>query len=315
MSVKETIQVNIPAAVNRKKQSGLSRILGSASILNILYIPAFVLFCMFIFYPFFKGIQISFTNWNGYSQTYKWVGFTNYHRMVSDPDIAKVIRNTFIYGLGSAFLQNIIGLAYALFLNQKIRLKGLTRTIVYLPAIISPLIMGYIWYFFFQFKGGAINDIILLFTDQPINLLGNPNLNVWLITFVNTYQYLGIAMVIYLAGLQTIPKDYYEAATIDGANAFYKFIHVTWPLLAPSVTISIVLNVIGGLQLFDVISALTNSGPGYSSASLSTLTYLLYFGREDAGYAAAIGILMFVIISVISIVILLYLRRREVGAS
>jgi len=253
----------------------------------------------------------SFTNWDGYSQTYKWIGWSNYRRMISDPDVARVIRNTFIYGLGSALFQNIIGLAYALFLNLNVRLRGLTRTIVYLPAIISPLIMGYIWYFFFQYHGGAINDIVLLFSDEPLNLLGDPDLNVWMITVVNTYQFCGVAMVILLAGLQVIPKDFHEAATIDGAGALARFRHVTWPLLAPAVTVSVVLNVIGGLKLFDVITALTNSGPGYSSASLSTLMYLLYFGRQDAGYAATIGNLMFVIISVVSFTILFYLKRRE----
>lgn len=279
--------------------------------LNVLYVPALVLFGLFILYPFLRGLMYSFTNWDGYSQTFKWIGWSNYRRMFADPDVARVIRNTFIYGLGSALFQNIIGLAYALFLNQRIRMRALTRTIIYLPAIISPLIMGYIWYFFFQYNGGAINDIILLFADEPVNLLGDPDLNVWMITVVNTYQFLGVAMVILLAGLQVIPKDYYEAATIDGAGALSRFRHVTWPLLAPAVTVSVVLNVIGGLKLFDVITALTNSGPGYSSASLSTLMYLLYFGRQDAGYAATIGNLMFVIISVVSFTILFYLRRRE----
>jgi len=279
--------------------------------LNLLYVPALVLFGLFILYPFIRGLMYSFTNWDGYSQTFKWIGWSNYRRMFADPDVARVIRNTFIYGLGSALFQNIIGLAYALFLNQRIRMRALTRTIIYLPAIISPLIMGYIWYFFFQYNGGAINDVILLFADEPVNLLGDPDLNVWMITVVNTYQFLGVAMVILLAGLQVIPKDYYEAATIDGAGALSRFRHVTWPLLAPAITVSVVLNVIGGLKLFDVITALTNSGPGYSSASLSTLMYQLYFGRQDAGYAATIGNLMFVIISVVSFTILFYLKRRE----
>ncbi|WP_248930872.1 carbohydrate ABC transporter permease [Paenibacillus hamazuiensis] len=280
--------------------------------LNLLYAPALILFALFIFYPFLKGIQISFTNWDGYSQEYKWIGFANYERMTTDPDIGKVIWNTFIYGIGSTILQNIVGLAYALFLNRSLATRGLTRTIVYLPVIISPLIMGYIWYFFFQYQGGAINDILLLFQEKPANLLGDSDLNVWIITFVNTYQYLGIAMVIFLAGLQSIPRDYYEAATIDGAGSYARFCHVTWPLLAPSFTVSMVLNLIGGLKLFDVITALTNSGPGYASASLSTLMYQLYFGRQDAGYAASIGNLMFAIISVVSIFALMYLRRREV---
>ncbi|MFC5649302.1 carbohydrate ABC transporter permease [Paenibacillus solisilvae] len=284
----------------------------SGVLLNLLYVPALILFVVFIFYPFIKGIQISFTNWNGYNQDYKWIGWSNYKRMMEDPDMGRVIKNTLIYGIGSSFFQNLIGLAYALFLNMSIRTRGLTRTVIYMPVIISSLIMGYIWYFFFQYDGGAINDILLLFQDEPSNLLGDKNVNSWLITFVNTYQYLGIAMVLFLAGLQSIPKDYYEAATIDGASSFQRFIHITWPLLAPSFTVSMTLNLIGGLKLFDVIVAMTNSGPGYASASMSSIMYLLYFGREDAGYAATIGILMFVMISIVSIFALFLLRRREV---
>lgn len=296
------------------RSSAFKRFVRSGGMLNLLYVPALILFFVFILYPFMKGIQISFTNWNGYNQGYKWVGLQNYERMLDDPDIVKIIKNTVIYGVGSAVFQNVIGLLYALFLNMSFRARGVVRTIIYLPVIISSLIMGYIWYFFFQYDGGAINDILLLFQDQPSNLLGDPQVNVWIITFVNTYQYLGIAMVLFLAGLQTIPKDYYEAATIDGAGAFSRFIHVTWPLLAPAFTVSMVLNLIGGLKLFDVITALTNSGPGYASASLSTLMYLLYFGREDAGYAAAIGILMFIMISIVSMISLIFLRKREVSA-
>jgi raffinose/stachyose/melibiose transport system permease protein len=280
--------------------------------INLLYLPALLLFCIFIFYPFFKGIAISFTNWDGYSQTSSWVGLENYKRMLTDSNIITVVKNTLIYGVGSTLLQNIIGLAYALLLNQSIKTRGLTRTIVYLPVIISPLIMGYIWYFIFQFNGGALNDIILLFRDQPINLLSMPNVNVWLITFVNTFQFLGIAMTIYLAGLQSIPQDYYEAADLDGASSLARFRHITLPMLAPSITINIVLNIIGGLKLFDVIIAMTNGGPGYASQSLSTMMYQTYFARQDAGYAASLGNLMFVIISCISLAALVYLRRREI---
>jgi raffinose/stachyose/melibiose transport system permease protein len=281
--------------------------------LNVMYLPALLLFIVFIFYPFFKGLQISFTNWDGFSQTYDWIGLDNYKRMLRDPNIGTIVKNTLIYGIGSTLFQNIIGLAYALLLNQEMKTRGITRTIIYLPVIISPLIMGYIWYFFFQYDGGALNDIILLFRNTPLNILADPQWNVWIIMFVNTYQYLGIAMVIYLAGLQTIPRDFYEAAQIDGASSWQRFKHVTLPMLMPSITINIVLNLIGGLKLFDVIISLTKGGPGYASQSLSTVMYKYYFASMDAGYAAALGNLMFVLISVISITALIYLRRKEIN--
>ncbi|WP_338012207.1 sugar ABC transporter permease [Paenibacillus beijingensis] len=205
-------------SAGRPVPSYFRRLARSGSVINLLYMPALLLFAIFIFYPFLKGIQISFTNWDGYNQHYKWIGIDNYKRMLQDPDIKTVIKNTFIYGLGSTIFQNVIGLLYALFLNMSIRIRGVVRTIIYLPVIISALIMGYIWYFLFPIRRRAINDILLLFQDRPSNLLGDPNVNVWIITFVNTYQYLGIAMVLFLAGLQSIPQDYYEAATIDGAG-------------------------------------------------------------------------------------------------
>ena len=277
-----------------------------------MYLPALLLLAVFIFYPFVQGVRYSFTNWDGYSEHFRWVGLLQYQRFLSDPDMLRTIVNTFIYGCGSTLLQNILGLAYALFLDQNIRGKGLVRTIVYLPIIISPLIMGYISYFFFQYDGGAANDVLHLLGQAPVDWLGNGPTAVWIITFVNTYQYMGVAMIIYLAGLQAIPREYQDAAAIDGASALARFRFITLPLLMPAITVSVVYNVIGGLKLFDVIVAMTNGGPGYASQSLSTMMYNLYFAREDAGYAATLGNIMFLIITIVGIALLFALRRKEV---
>ena len=147
-----------------------------------------------------------------------------------------------------------------------------------------------------------------------VNILGNVDINIWIIVFVNTFQFVGVAMIIYLAGLQSISRDFYEAANIDGASAFQKFKNITLPLLMPSITINIVINIIGGLKLFDVIISLTGGGPGNSSQSMSTFMYDLYFTREDAGYAATQGVLMMVIILILSLLALIYFKRKEVEA-
>jgi raffinose/stachyose/melibiose transport system permease protein len=284
----------------------------SPRMVNLMYLPALLLLAVFIFYPFVQGVRYSFTNWDGYSEHFRWVGLLQYQRFLSDPDMLRTIVNTFIYGCGSTLLQNILGLAYALFLDQNIRGKGLVRTIVYLPIIISPLIMGYISYFFFQYDGGAANDVLHLLGQAPVDWLGNGPTAVWIITFVNTYHYMGVAMIIYLAGLQAIPREYQDAAAIDGASALARFRFITLPLLMPAITVSVVYNVIGGLKLFDVIVAMTNGGPGYASQSLSTMMYNLYFAREDAGYAATLGNIMFLIITIVGIALLFALRRKEV---
>lgn len=279
-----------------------------------MYLPALFVVSFFIIYPFFDGLRISFTDWNGFSQTFNYIGFEQYKRMFNDPDTWIVVKNTLLYGVGSTLFQNLVGLGYALLLNQSIRFKAATRTIIYLPVIISPLIMGYIWYFFFAYQGGALNDVLMWLGFDAINILSNPDVNAWLIVLVNTYQFVGVAMIIYLAGLQSISKDFYEAANIDGASPWQKFKNITLPLLMPSITINIILNIIGGLKLFDVIISLTGGGPGNASQSLSTYMYDLYFARQNAGYAATQGVLMVAIILIITLFALYFLRRKEVEA-
>jgi raffinose/stachyose/melibiose transport system permease protein len=277
-----------------------------------MYLPALLLFGVFIYYPVLQGIRISFTNWNGYSPNYSFVGLENYRYMFTDTRTYKVIINTLIYGLGSTLFQNVLGLAYAVLLNTNLKGKAIVRTIVYFPVIVAPIIMGYVFYFIFQYDGGAVNDILLALGKEPVDWLGNGPRAVWLITLVNTFQYMGVSMVIYLAGLQAIPKEYLEAAEIDGASGFYKFFHITLPLLMPAITVSIVLNIIEGLKLFDVIISMTNGGPGYASHSLSTMMSDLFFAGQNAGFASALGNLMFVIISFFGISSLRFLRRKEV---
>lgn len=290
----------------------IKKFFNTSKALNILYLPAILLFIAFIFVPFIKGLFISFTNWDGYSANKTFVGFEQYLRMLKDPNILTVIKNTIIFGIGSTIFQNVIGLGYALFLDQKLKGTKIARTIVYLPVIISPLIMGYVWYFFFQYSGGALNDILIMMGKDGVDWLADGSRAVWLITMVNTYQFLGVSMILYLAGLQGISKDYAEAAGIDGATAWQRFRHITLPLLMPSITTSMVMNIIGGFKLFDAIVALTNGGPGYSSHSLSTMMYNLYFTQQDAGYASALGVFMFILIALVSITTLVQLRKKEV---
>lgn len=298
--------------IGKVRGNQLKKFFDSPVSLNLMYIPALLLFSVFIYYPLVQGVKFSFTNWNGYSPDYSFVGLENYRYMFTDTRSYKVILNTLIYGLGSTLFQNVLGLAYAMLLNTNLKGRGIVRTIVYFPVIVAPLIMGYVFYFILQYDSGALNDILLALGKEPVDWLGNGPRAVWLITLVNTFQYMGVSMVIYLAGLQAIPKEYLEAAEIDGASGFYKFFHITLPLLMPAITVSIVLNIIEGLKLFDVVISLTNGGPGYASHSLSTMMSDLFFAGQNAGFAAALGNLMFVIISFFGITSLRFLRRREV---
>lgn len=280
--------------------------------MDLFYIPALVLFFVFVIVPFGKGIFLSFTNWNGYSQSYKMVGFSNYVRMFTDSNVLIAFRNTLIYGAGSTVIQNVLGILLAIFLNQKFRGRGVVRTVIYLPVMIAPLIMGYIMYFFFTYNNGAINDILALFGMAPVDWLADGSRATIILTMVNSLQFVGISMVIYLAGLQNISAMYYEAAAIDGASALQEFFHITLPLLTPAITSSVTINLIGGLKLFDVISALTSGGPGYDTHSVSTLIHRFYFGGERAGYASAVGLVFFVFIMIISNIVVKNLEKRQV---
>src|SRR5699024_7923979 len=168
--------------------------------------------------------------------------------------------------------------------------------------------------FFFAYQGGALNDVLMWLGFDAINILSNPDVNAWLIVLVNTYQFVGVAMIIYLAGLQSISKDLYEAANIDGASPWQKFKNITLPVSIPSITINVILDIILGLTLFDVIISLTGGGPGHASQSLSPYMYDLYFARQNAGYAATQGVLMVALILIITLFALYFLRRKEVEA-
>ena len=280
--------------------------------MNLFYVPALVLFALFVIYPFFKGVYLSFTNWNGYSRSFKMIGLKNYVNLFKDKNVHRAFANTLVYGVGSTVIQNALGVLLAVFLNKKFRGRSLVRTVIYLPVMIAPLIMGYVMYFFFNYNRGAINDVLKLFGAAPVDWLASGNRAVFILTLVNSLQFVGISMVIYLAGLQNIPSMYYEAAEIDGIGVKQRFFYITLPLLMPAVTSSVTLNLIGGLKLFDVISALTGGGPGYDTHSLSTLIHKYYFGGERAGYASAIGLVFFVFIMFVSNIVVKALQRRQV---
>lgn len=280
--------------------------------MNFLYIPALAVMICFIIYPLIRGVFISLFQWNGYSQSMKFVGLKNYLSLFSDKKFVNSFLNTLLYGFGSALLQNIFGLGLALLVDCKFKTNNLLRTIVYLPVMVSSLVMGYIMYFFLQYNHGVLNEVLVWFNIEPINWLKDANRGKIFITLINSWQYVGMAMIVYLAGLQNIPTMYMEAAALDGGNWWNVFWHVTLPLLIPAMTTAVVTNVIGGLKLNDVVISLTNGGPANKTHSLSTFISYNYFEMEKAGYASAIGIFMFVFIYIVSTLLTNFFKKREV---
>ncbi len=268
--------------------------------MDLFYIPALLFLILFVAYPLGNAFRVSLLKWNGYSTHKTFVGIQNYIRMVADPTFWVSFRNTCLYGFGSTLFQQILGLLLALFVNSKIKGRNLIRTIVYLPAMMSGLVMGYIQYFFFQYDKGVLNEIISWFGFAPVDWMGQGGRAVAIIIFVNVWQFTGLSMIIYLAGLQNVSAAYYEAAEIDGANSMQIFKYITLPSLYPSIVSSTMFNLIGGLKLFDVIQAMTGGGPGNASHSLSSYLTREYFGAEKAGYAGALGVFIFVFIMLVS---------------
>lgn len=279
--------------------------------LSLMTVPALALFVIFVLFPLISGLQISFTNWNGYSQHYTYVGLQNYKDMLHSSNVWIALRNTVIYGFGSTALQILLGLALACLLVDRFALRSATRTIVYLPAMVAQLVIGYIWYFLFTYERGALNDVMKLLGKEPVDWLATGARSVLIITLINAIEYSGNTMVIFLAGLESIPDMYKEAASIDGASGWQVFRHITIPLLMPAFTTSLVLNIIYGLKLFGLVVSLTDGGPGFASHSLSSLINTMYFSYQRAGMASAIGVMCFMFIMTVSILLRKWLAKKE----
>ena len=277
-----------------------------------LCIPAFLLIFIFMIVPLGNAVKVSFFKWNGYSQKMRWVGLENYGSIFTDKVFLRSTANTFIYGFGSTLLQNIAGLSAALFVNRQLKGRNLVRLILYMPIMISGVIMGAIQYYIFNYDNGVLNNLLNLFGIGNIYWMESGIGSVLIITLINSWQAMGFCMLIYLAGLQNIPKMYEEAALLDGTSRRQIFFKIDLPLLMPAITTAVITNLIGGFKLYDIIVTLTNGGPNRKSLSLSYYISLLYFNDEKAGYSAAVGIALFIIIFIVAVPINQYLRSREV---
>ncbi|MBE6723109.1 MAG: sugar ABC transporter permease [Ruminococcaceae bacterium] len=274
-------------------------------------VPAFLLFSLFFLYPLTQGIGMSLTDWDGVSPA-KFIGLKNFTDFFQDERAVGDIKNTLLFALGSAPLLNVIGLCYALLMNGKFKGKSAARVIIYLPAVISPLIMGYIWYLLLQpGRGFVFHALDLIGKSSWLgNWLGDYTASMLVLILVNVWQYAGMTMVVYLAGLQSIPEELYESGKMDGAGSWNSFRYITLPMLLPSIRINVVTNIIGSLSVFDIIMALTDGGPGYATESLSIYIMRMCYGSKT-GYSTAVAIIMFFIILVPVIISMRLTKEKE----
>ncbi|MNH79725.1 sn-glycerol-3-phosphate transport system permease protein UgpA [compost metagenome] len=276
----------------------------------LMTIPALVLFFAFHTFPAIKGIYYSFTNWDGFSKTFDFVGFKNYANIFKDENVLNSYLFTFKYAIAVTILINVLSLLIALGLNAKIKFKNFFRGVYFLPNILSVLIVGFIFNYIFA-------NVLPVFGEKigsaflSENILGNENW-AWIgIVIVGVWQGIAFNTILYLAGLQTISKDLYEASSLDGASRWREFWSITFPLLASFFTINMVLAMKGALMVFDQIVALTGGGPGRATQSISLLIYTGGFQGGEFAYQSANAVIYFIVIIVISALQLKFLQKRE----
>ncbi|MCI8978497.1 sugar ABC transporter permease [bacterium 1xD8-48] len=288
-----------------KKKTGLPYLFMLPSILILLGVYLL---------PFLYSLYISVTDWSGMGQKLNFVGLSNYKGLFEEPHFWETLRNNLIYFVELVGIQFIISMVLAVVLNAAFKGRNFFRALYFMPTIICTLAVGFIWNIMFDPINGPIKTLLKnagFLELSRIMWLGNTKTAIHAVSFVSLWQWTGWSMVIYLAGLQSIDKNLYEAAEIDGANAVQKFFKVTLPLLAPSITVNLVNSTIGALKIFDLPFIMTGGGPGHATESLAMMMYTYSFGLNKMGYGTAISIILFVVILIISGVQTTVLRRRE----
>lgn len=278
-----------------------------------MYIPALIFYSMFLLYPLLKALFYSFTNWNGIDLDYAFVGLQNYREIFTDVNVLKTFGTTFKYTLTVTIGCNVFALMLALALNMKLKTRNVLRAVYFMPNVLSGLIIGYIWSFMYTDPLMKFGKLIG-FTALGNNILSSRSWAIFAAAFVTIWRSTGWYMMVYLAGLQSIPNDLLEAASIDGANGWQRTRRITLPLLAPSFTINFILAFERGLKDFDSIFALTNGGPGDATLTIAINIYKQSFFFSRAGYGTAIGIMLFLMVTGLSLAQLIFLRKGEKNA-
>jgi len=263
--------------------------------------------------PLFMAFSFSFTNQNILYKTSEFVNIQNYIDLISDTNFTRSLFFTARMSVLVTLAANIGGLLVALMLNHPGRYYTILRTIFFIPQVLSAVIVSFIWKIILVDRG-LLNILLhkLGLIEKNIHWLGDPKIAFYSVVLVVTWQLIGFCTVIYLASLQSIPKDLLEAAQIDGANRWQQFRNVTWPLLAPGVTVNMVLLLIITFKLYDQVAVLTGGGPGFRTETLSYYIIRVAFSNNQLGYASAIAVILFMITAVISAVVVTGLKKREV---
>ncbi|MFV0504493.1 MAG: carbohydrate ABC transporter permease [Lachnospirales bacterium] len=271
-------------------------------------VPSMVVFLTIFVAPVIMSFFFSLTVWNFDSFTF--AGLTNFKLFFSERALYGSIINTLIYAILTSGTKVVIAFFLAVFLTSKIKTKNIIRSIVFFPNIVSTVAIGITFTALLHPSKGLVNTVLGLVGIDPINFLGNPDIALYSVIGVDIWKGLGIATVIYIAGMTAISRSYYEAADIDGANALEKIKYITFPLCRPSMNSVIILSFIGGLRSFDLIWSMTGGGPGFATDVMASVVYKQYaagyYGLSSAG-----TIVMFVVIGLLAFPLQKFLLSRE----
>ena len=281
--------------------------------LSILAGLAVLLYLAFLIVPVVLSLATSFTNQNVLSTASGYVGLANYREMLHDTQLRASIEFTLGLAVVVTIAANVAGLAFAVLLNRSSLSYRVLRTLAFLPQVISGIIVGFVWSWILS-PGGLVNNILLGtgLVRQPVDWLGTSHMAMLSASVVVSWVLTGFTTVVYLAALQNIPHELYDASAIDGASSLQQFRKITFRMVAPATTISVVISLITVLKLYDILTALTGGGPAHSTQSIAM--YIISVGFSDGayGYASAIAMVLLALTAIIALAVTTLLRRREV---
>ncbi len=278
--------------------------------------PAFLGFLVFFILPTLMSFGYSVTNWSVYKPNYSFVGLENFKKLFQDTKNMHAIWNSVRYAVVITLVQNSLAIVFAVLLNRKLFLANVAKSIFFLPAVLSILVVGYLFqYIMTSADYGLLNHVIQSLGGKPVNWLGSEKLALYSVLATQVWQWTGWSMVIYIANLKSIDPGLYEAARIDGAGGIPLFFRITLPLLYPAASFNILMSLIGGLKVFDAVFAMTKGGPGYASETIMTTMIREGFNSGRNAYACAFAVLFFVIVFVMTRVVTYFLNRWEEGIS
>lgn len=277
-----------------------------------LVIPGFIIFTVGLIIPMFMAIRYSFTSWDGMTAEKAFVGFKNYIDLFGDSDFRAAWWFTIKFTVGNTIIQNVVALLFAVALDSGIKGQKIYRTAFFIPCLISAVIVGFVWLKMFSNVLPEINS--LLGTNFNFSFFGDGKTVLSGLLIANNWQWIGYWMLIYLAGLQSVPSDLYEAAKVDGAGAIKRFFNVTIPMLAPAITICVVGITTGSLKVYDLLVSSTKGGPGRASTSIIYQTYTTAINGRQYGYGSAMSVTLVIVLFMVALIQVKGLKKKEVQA-